>query len=136
MGLCLVSFWFLTAHLVDHNGQSINIRVHRLVLLAFVGPCPEEMECRHFPDKNPANNNLNNLQWGTKEENYQDKVVHGTHYKGEQNPNVILTEDIVKEIRWLHTLRAATVRVLAERFNVSVPNIEAIIYRKSWRGLP
>lgn len=51
--------------------------VHHLVLEAFVGPCPLDMECRHL-DGNPANNRPDNLAWGTKQENTADKVVHGT----------------------------------------------------------
>lgn len=51
--------------------------VHRLVLFAFVGPCPEGMECRHL-DGNRTNNRLSNLKWGTPEENTQDKIEHGT----------------------------------------------------------
>jgi hypothetical protein len=51
--------------------------VHRLVLEAFVGPCPEGMECRHL-DGDPANNRLENLRWGTHRENAADQVRHGT----------------------------------------------------------
>lgn len=40
-----------------------NRRVHRLVLEAFVGPCPPGMECRHLDD-DPRNNRLDNLAWG------------------------------------------------------------------------
>ena len=52
--------------------------VHRLVLEAFIGPCPPGMECRHFPDRNPGNNRLENLRWGTRQENMDDKRIHGT----------------------------------------------------------
>lgn len=52
------------------------VLVHRLVLQAFVGPCPTGMECRHFPDPNPTNNNLENLQWGTHQENMDDRTIH------------------------------------------------------------
>ena len=52
--------------------------VHRLVLAAFVGPCPEGMQCRHL-DGNPANNAVQNLCWGTCSENNLDKLRHGTH---------------------------------------------------------
>lgn len=52
--------------------------VHRLVLAAFVGPCPEGMEVRHL-DGNPANNSLENLKYGTVSENRFDSVRHGTH---------------------------------------------------------
>src|SRR4051812_24620510 len=37
--------------------------VHRLVLEAVVGPCPPGMEARHFPDRDPSNNNANNISW-------------------------------------------------------------------------
>ncbi len=50
--------------------------VHRLVLEAFVGPCPPGMQCRHL-DGNPANNRLENLAWGTHAENAADKIRHG-----------------------------------------------------------
>lgn len=55
-----------------------DLLVHRLVLEAFVGPCPPGMECRHFPDRDPGNNRLDNLQWGTHQENEEDKETHGT----------------------------------------------------------
>jgi NUMOD4 motif/HNH endonuclease len=51
--------------------------VHRLVLLAFVGPRPPRHETAHW-DGDPANNVLSNLRWATKSENYQDSVRHGT----------------------------------------------------------
>jgi hypothetical protein len=51
--------------------------VHRLVLEAFVGPCPEGMLTRHL-DGDPANNHLDNLRWGTPAENFADSVRHGT----------------------------------------------------------
>ena len=51
--------------------------VHRLVLEAFAGPCPEGMECAH-DDGNPANNHASNLRWATKIENQADRRRHGT----------------------------------------------------------
>ncbi|WP_211339176.1 NUMOD4 motif-containing HNH endonuclease [Salana multivorans] len=50
--------------------------VHRLVLLAFVGPEPEGAEACHR-DGNPTNNALPNLYWGTHSENMHDAVRHG-----------------------------------------------------------
>ena len=55
--------------------------IHRLVLESFVGPCPDGKLCRHFPDKDTSNNRLDNLSWGTQEQNMQDKYVHGTALK-------------------------------------------------------
>ena len=61
------------------NGVKKTLYIHRLVLESFVGPCPEGMEGRHFPDRNPNNNRLENLSWGTHTENMQDKIIHGTN---------------------------------------------------------
>ena len=51
--------------------------VHRLVLIAFVGPCPEGKECLHYDD-DPTNNKLGNLRWGTRTENRLE--VDGTSF--------------------------------------------------------
>lgn len=55
-------------------------RVHRLVLLAFVGPPPPGTEACHSPDPDPLNNRLENLRWDTSSENMRDRVRHGTHF--------------------------------------------------------
>lgn len=51
--------------------------VHRLVLLAFVGPQPVGMQGCHN-DGNPQNNFLSNLRWDTCSNNNLDKQRHGT----------------------------------------------------------
>lgn len=54
--------------------------VHRLVLTAFVGPCPEGMEALHG-DGDRTHASLPNLRWGTPSENHLDSVRHGTHHE-------------------------------------------------------
>lgn len=54
--------------------------VHRLVMLAFVGPRPPEMQVRHL-DGVKSNNTLGNLTYGTAAENAHDKAVHGGYYQ-------------------------------------------------------
>ena len=73
--------------------------VHRLVLFAFVGPCPKGMECRHFPDRDPTNNKLENLSWGTRKQNANDRNYHNTDNKGERNGSAKLTWGNVRKIR-------------------------------------
>lgn len=53
--------------------------VHRLVLEAFQGACPEGMEGCHN-DGNPAHNHIDNLRWDTRSNNAYDKGLHGTDY--------------------------------------------------------
>lgn len=64
---------------LSRNGDSRHGKVHRLVLLAFVGPPPVGCEALHG-DGNPANNRIDNLSWGTRSENLYDRVRHGTHH--------------------------------------------------------
>jgi hypothetical protein len=64
--------------LCDRKGRHTSYLVHVLVLLTFTGPCPEGMQCRHFPDRDKTNNRIENLQWGTPEQNQADRIIHGT----------------------------------------------------------
>jgi hypothetical protein len=61
------------------SGVARSHLVHHLVLEAFVGPKPVGQECRHL-NGNPADNRLENLQWGTSSENSYDVVRHGNHH--------------------------------------------------------
>jgi hypothetical protein len=67
--------------LVDlrYNGARRVVRVHRLVLETFVGPCPDGMEACHA-NGDPADNRLVNLRWDTRRSNNLDRVRHGTHH--------------------------------------------------------
>lgn len=56
-------------------------KLHHLVLMAFVGPRPEGMECRHL-NGIPYDNRLSNLVWGTRRENCGDAMKHGTLFGG------------------------------------------------------
>lgn len=63
---------------LSRAGRVCTRQVHRLVLEAFTGPCPEGQECRHL-NGDPADNRHVNLCWGTRSENVQDMIRHGTH---------------------------------------------------------
>lgn len=55
------------------NGRRVERMIHHLVMEAFVGPRPEGMEIRHFPDPTKTNVALANLCYGTSSENKRDK---------------------------------------------------------------
>ena len=61
------------------DGVQRNIYVHVLVAAAFIGPRPEGLEVRHLNGVH-TDNRVSNLQYGTKGENRQDSIKHGTHY--------------------------------------------------------
>jgi len=50
------------------NGIRSQLLVHRLVLSAFVGPCPDGKQVNHI-DEDRSNNNLYNLEYVTAKEN-------------------------------------------------------------------
>lgn len=63
---------------LSRNNKRTTTGVHLLVATTFHGLCPEGMECRHL-DGDKSNNDIQNLQWGTRSENTYDRVAHGTH---------------------------------------------------------
>lgn len=80
-GQVLRPFPLDTGHLrvrLSRGGASAGPLIHRLVLEAFLGPCPAGMEGCHG-DGNPTNNHVDNLRWATRSENQLDSVAHGTH---------------------------------------------------------
>jgi hypothetical protein len=61
------------------NARTKMVRVHHLVLNAFVGPREPGTECRHLNDI-PDDNRLENLAWGTSSENKFDIIRNGNHH--------------------------------------------------------
>jgi HNH endonuclease/NUMOD4 motif len=72
--------------------------VHKLVMLSFVGVCPDGKEVRHL-DGNVNNNKLSNLAYGTPKENQADRILHGTDCRGSRNPIAVLVEQDVIDIK-------------------------------------
>jgi hypothetical protein len=107
--------------------------VHRLVLEAFVGPCPDGMECRHFPDRNPSNNNLSNLQWGTPVENQSDTLFHGTKRLGTRATNAKLTDDLVLAIRSEYAAGGISEKSLGDKHGVSAHTVHSVLKRWTWK---
>lgn len=112
--------------------------VHRLMTRAFVGPCPEGMECCHN-DGNPTNNYISNIRYDTHKSNSNDMTIHGTSCarktppKGSSNGFSKLTENNVIEINTLLNEGELVQREIAEIFNVSRSTITLIHNKKTWR---
>lgn len=65
---------------LSKDGKAKTWFVHVLVLLAFVGAKSGKLQSRHL-NGDPADNRLANLRYGTKRQNLQDQIAHGTHPK-------------------------------------------------------
>ena len=105
--------------------------VHRLVLISFVGPCPDKHECCHFPNRDRSDNRLCNLRWGTRVDNRKDSDTHKTLPRGEHNQRSVLTEKQVLEIRKEYN-NLKGYKKLSEKYNVSRMTIWNIVRRKTW----
>ena len=119
-------------HWLRNDGKRSWQKAHRLVLLAFVGPCPEGMEACHN-DGNPANNVLSNLRWGTRQENMDDIKRHGRTTRGERSATAKLTEEQVLKIRLIRDSKAMRRQAVADLYGVSIQLIDAIAARKVWK---
>lgn len=111
-------------------GEKQTRLIHRLVLEAFVGSCPDGEQCRHL-DGNPFNNSVSNLAWGTRVENAADRERHGHQLHGERNPVAKLTEASVRKIRSAYS-DGVTQAALASAFQVDRSTIRKVISRKRW----
>ena len=114
------------------DGGTRNRYVHRLVLEAVAGPCPEGMEARHL-NGDRYDNRAENLAWGTRQENAADQARHGTTLRGTRNPMAKLTEAQVAHIRSL-VRDGAVQRRVARQFNVSPMTVSRIVRGETWVG--
>lgn len=120
-------YWRVT--LWDQD-DGTHFKVHYLMLLAFVGPRPNDMIVLHR-DGNKDRNVLDNLRYGTPKENTADAIDHGTFRHSERHGSAKLTTEQVLRIR---ALRGVATQVdLAAEFGVSQPIISSIQLRRHWK---
>lgn len=122
-------------HVTLHRpGKTTTVRVHVVVLEAFIGPRPLGHVGRHADD-DPMNNAASNLSWGLPLDNSADMVANGGSTKGTRNPQAKLTEPQVVEIRRLYRAGGCSYAALAEEFGIGMVTVADIITRKSWSHL-
>jgi hypothetical protein len=118
-----------------HNGEPRRIwRVHRLVLLAFVGPCPPGQEVRHGPG-GKMDARLVNLCYGTRAENIADRERDGGQRRvgprGERNSHAKLNPAIAADIR--RRVAAGESRVeVARSLGVGKSTIVRVVLGQCW----
>lgn len=107
--------------------------VHRLILEAFVGTCPDGMEaCHNNGDR--SDNRIVNLRWDTRKNNHRDKKKHGTQQVGERGSNAKLTDKEALEIRRLRK-NGMKQGEIAKMFGISQSSVSSIILRRTHRHI-
>lgn len=118
---------------LSYNQTEREFLVHRLVALAFLQePNAGDEVCHNDGDFN--NNSVDNLRWGSKASNQQDRVKHGTDVRGTKHPVSKLTDVAVIEIRNLsHSgMKQADIGNL---YGVSQATVSRIVLKKAWEWL-
>jgi len=123
---------YLGVQLVDGLARRRHRYIHRLVLEAVSGPCPEGMEARHL-NGDRYDNRARNLAWGTRQENAEDQLRHGTRLYGDRNPMAKLTSAQVAEIRMM-VQAGSSQRAAVKRFGVSPMTVSRIVRGEAWVG--
>lgn len=105
--------------------------VHRLVALAFI-PNPLGYPCVLHNNDKCKENNVENLRWGTQEQNVQDIKKHNPSWqRGSKSASAKLKEEHIPEIRKLYK-DGITKAEIARRFKVSFGAINSIILNRTW----
>lgn len=127
-GYCIVRLW-------SKGSGGKPLYVHRLVMLAFVGPCPRGEEVNH-KDGNRTNNRLDNLEYMTRSENN----FHSYHFLGrkasptygEKHHNAKLTRQKAAEIREKYATGNYTYAALGREYGVNYTTIKSIVLGRTW----
>ncbi len=120
------------------NSTKRRFPVHRLVLAAFVGPCPPGLQVNH---KNgvQADNRIGNLEYVTARENMRHaRVVLGRVMggggRGESIGNSKLNESAVRDIRRRYRPRVVTYKQLATDYGVAESTVHRVVNRDQAGG--
>lgn len=114
------------------NGRRTRAMVHHLVLEAFIGPRPPQLQGLHG-NGYPPDNAVDNLRWGTPKENMEDRDRHGRTARGERQHKAKLTEEDVRLIRQLYWHGVRSIAELALIFAISSSGITSVVNRVTWK---
>lgn len=120
---------------IYRDGVQRKEAVHRLMLAAFVGPCPTGMVGCHTDDDRD-NNALVNLRWDYPQANWVDRKRNGRNNpaQGESHGMVKLTALDVTAI-WKAVTDGQSSSIVAQKYSVSYGYVRSIMSGKAWKHL-
>jgi hypothetical protein len=108
-----------------------DLAVSILVCTAFHGPKPTPAHQAAHGNGERLDNRAENLRWATAAENCADRIRHGTHPGGENNPRAVLSVADVIEVR--RRAQHERYAIIADDYGVTRQNIYRIANRKTWK---
>lgn len=116
-------YYFVTLYKPSYK---IQLRVHRLIAVAFI-PNPENKPEVNHKDGVKTNNEISNLEWSTRSENTQ----HAHDIGLLKQPAAKLTADYVNNIR-VEYANGDTQFHLADKYKISQTQVSRIVNNKNW----
>ncbi|MCI0350747.1 MAG: NUMOD4 motif-containing HNH endonuclease [Acidobacteriales bacterium] len=120
-------YLFISIH---SNGGRFDLGVHRIVLFAFVGPCPDGMQVNHI-NGDKADNRLSNLEYVTPSQN----TLHALHTLKARKSGKRLPLETVRRIRQLYASEGVSQSKLSRQFNLSMRTIGNIVHRRTYKNV-
>lgn len=114
--------------LQDDKGKKRVVRIHNLVARAFLGPANGRLVLHRKNKRSKAH--LVNLEYGSYEDNSDDKYISGTHQMGENNSRAEVTRKQAKEIYRLK--KKMTQMKIAKRYDISRQAVSDIHRGITW----
>lgn len=106
--------------------KQISVSIHRMVLMAFVGPQPSSNHQAAHLDGNPRNSCLENLSWVTAKENQAHRHKHQTALIREKNHQSKLNNLMAKAAVKLHRKYKWSYAEIGQLFDVKYQTIQKI----------
>lgn len=123
---------------LSRDGEVKEFRIHRLVMIAFIGEPPFENAEVNHKNGDKADNRIENLEWCTAKQNTQHAgEVLGVRatYPGEANGHSRLTAADVTRIRQLWMSGSTQVEI-AGLYQTTQSHIGRIVRREAWKNVP
>lgn len=127
------------AYYLSSGSKVRTFPAHRLVVEAFYGPIPPNMQINHKNGRKD-DNRLENLEVCTPSQN-RVHALHvlkvsmpkgNTHIKGTDNPKAKIGESEVRKIRHLYAKGELSQQAIADLFGLFQTTVSRIILRKTW----
>ena len=117
----------------NDSNRLMRCRIARLVLLSFVGPCPDGMETCHN-NGDSTDDRLCNLRYDTHAANMQDAVSHKVMPRGERSKTALFSNAEVCELRELFSAGTwGTVAEFAAEFGFLLTTACNMLAGKTYR---
>jgi hypothetical protein len=138
-GECLVYSGARTAHgygSLRSGGRTVY--AHRVAAEGHHGPPPTPKSAALHSCDNPPCCRREHLRWGNSAENHADMYERGRNRhnprRGTDHHSARMTPEKVRECRELRD-GGAVLRVLAERYGITIAAVHRIVTRKVWRNV-